>query len=134
VLPYYAADVPLTLVRFLVVGASGVVVNSAALFVLYQVLGLPLLLASAMSVELAIANNFVWNDRWTFHVAGRPVVRFVKFNVVSLCGLALTASTLWVLVQQANVNYLLANLAGMSLAAVCNFGASVLWTWRGVPS
>jgi dolichol-phosphate mannosyltransferase len=126
--------VPLTLVRFLVVGASGVVVNSATLFVLYQVLGMPLLWASAMSVELAIANNFVWNDRWTFHLRGSPMARFVKFNVVSLGGLALTAGTLWVLVQQADVNYLLANLAGMSLAAVCNFAASVLWTWRPLSS
>jgi dolichol-phosphate mannosyltransferase len=119
-----------TLARFLLVGASGVLVNSATLFVLYQVLGLPLLYASAMSVEVAIANNFVWNDRWTFQRAGRRASRFVKFNLVSLGGLAVTAGTAWLLVQQADTNYLFANLAGITLAAMCNFVANWLWTWR----
>src|SRR5690348_13358942 len=52
--------------KFLVVGASGVVVNNAALFTLYQVLRLPLLGASTAAVVLSIVNNFFWNDRWTF--------------------------------------------------------------------
>ena len=125
---------PLTFVRFVLVGASGVVVNSATLFLLYQILGLPLLWASAMSVELAITNNFVWNDRWTFQLSGPRLARFVRFNLVSLGSLAVTAGTMWVLVQQAHMNYLLANLAGISLAAMCNFAASVLWTWRALPS
>jgi dolichol-phosphate mannosyltransferase len=119
-----------TFVRFMVVGGTGVLVNSATLFVLYQVVGLPLIYATAMSVEVAIANNFVWNDRWTFQRAGRRASRFLKFNLVSLGGLAVTAATVWVLVQQANTNYLFANLAGIALAAMCNFVANWLWTWR----
>jgi dolichol-phosphate mannosyltransferase len=114
----------------MVVGGTGVLVNSATLFVLYQVVGLPLLYATAMSVEVAIANNFVWNDRWTFQRAGRRASRFLKFNLVSLGGLAVTAATVWVLVQQTNTNYLFANLAGIALAAMCNFVANWLWTWR----
>jgi dolichol-phosphate mannosyltransferase len=123
-----------TLTRFLLVGGSGVVVNSVALFVLYGLAGLPLAVASALSVELAIANNFVWNDRWTFARARRSEcraqTRFLKFNLVSLAGLAITTSTAWLLVQQSGVNYLLANLAGIALATTCNFLASVQWTWR----
>ena len=114
----------------MVVGCSGVVVNSVTLFVLYQFLGLPLVMASTLSVELAIANNFVWNDRWTFHAVQSPLSRFVKFNLVSLAGLVLTTATAWLLVQQADVNYLLANLAGIALAAVCNFVVNFTWTWR----
>jgi dolichol-phosphate mannosyltransferase len=119
-----------TLGRFLLVGASGVLVNSVALFVLYGKAGLPLLVASALSVELAIANNFVWNDWWTFGRTRRSLARFVKFNLASLVGLAVTTSTAWLLVQQAGVDYLLANLAGIGLATACNFLASVQWTWK----
>ena len=105
-------------------------VNSLALFLLYGKAGLPLIVASALSVELAITNNFVWNDWWTFGHSRRSMVRFVKFNLVSLAGLAVTASTAWLLVQHAGVNYLVANLAGIGLATACNFLASAQWTWR----
>jgi dolichol-phosphate mannosyltransferase len=116
--------------RFLLVGGSGVLVNSLALFLLYGKAGLPLIVASAVSVELAITNNFVWNDRWTFGRTAPSLVRFVKFNLVSLVGLAVTTGTAWLLVQHAGVNYLVANLAGIGLATACNFLASAQWTWR----
>jgi putative flippase GtrA len=119
-----------TFIRFLVVGGSGVVVNSAALFVLYGLAGLPLVVASALAVELAITHNFLWNDRWTFKRTSRSISRFLKFNLVSLMGLAITTATAWLLVQQGGVNYLLANLAGIALATTCNFLANVQWTWR----
>jgi dolichol-phosphate mannosyltransferase len=118
------------LCRFLIVGASGVAVNSLALLVLYQIAHLPLLVASALSVELAIASNFIWNDWWTFRRSSRSLRRFAKFNVVSLGGLIVTTSTAWLLVQQAGVNYMLANLAGIGLATACNFVANLAWTWR----
>jgi dolichol-phosphate mannosyltransferase len=116
--------------RFVVVGGSGVLVNSCALFLLYQLVGLPLVVASALSVELAIAHNYVWNDGWTFGRTRRSLARFLKFNLVSLAGLLLTTTTAWLLVQQAGVNYLLANLAGIGLATMCNFVANAQWTWR----
>jgi dolichol-phosphate mannosyltransferase len=107
-----------------------VLINSLALFLLYGKAGLPLVVASAVSVELAITNNFVWNDRWTFGCSAPSWLRFVKFNLISLVGLAVTTGTAWLLVQQAGVNYLVANLAGIGLATACNFLANAQWTWR----
>jgi putative flippase GtrA len=75
------------------VGGSGVLVNSCALFLLYQLLGIPPVIASALSVELAIANNYVLNDRWTFRQARRSIVRCIKFSLVSVLGMVLTAAT-----------------------------------------
>src|SRR5215471_6056180 len=69
--------------KFLAVGGIGVLVNSFALFVLFQLVHLPLVVASTLSTELVIVNNFFWNDRWTF---GRPQLslrRFARFNLVS---------------------------------------------------
>jgi putative flippase GtrA len=116
--------------RFLLVGGSGVVVNSAALFALYQWAGLPLVVASAVAVELAIASNFFWNDRWTFGRASLSLARFARFNLVSVLGLLITTSTIWVLVHLAGMHYLLANLAGITLATTTNFLVNFEWTWR----
>lgn len=125
-----------TLGRFMLVGGSGVVVNTLAFFVLFGVVGLPFVLASALSTELAIANNFVWNDVWTFarsraSTPARYVKFFLKFNTASLGGLVITICATWALVHVVGVHYLVANLLAIGLASFCNFAASALWTWRG---
>src|SRR5437773_11430959 len=108
--------------RFALVGGCGVLVNSLALFVLYGVAGLPFIVASAVSVEFAITNNFVWNDVWTFaRCGGSALVRFARFNFVSLTGLLVTPSLASLLVHVVGVHYPLANLVGISLASLGNF-------------
>ena len=119
--------------RFLVVGGTGVVLNNAALYAFYQMLRLPLVVASTLAVTLAIGNNFVLNDRWTFG-QGRHADsfrRFLRFSLVSLAGLAITTATLWALVTFLNVPFLVANVVGIGLSTGSNFVANLNWTWSG---
>ena len=116
-------------VRFGIVGALGVVVNSVVLFLVHGVFGLPLLLASALAVETAIIHNFIWNERWTFGEPSFSVVRLGKFNLTSLGGLLITLGVLHLMVEYGKVHYLLANLAGIALATAWNFALSLFWTW-----
>lgn len=118
--------------KFLVVGGTGVVVNNAALYAFYQLLRLPLVVASALAVGLAICNNYILNDRWTFkgpHAAS--VQRFLRFSLVSLASLAITTLTLWALVTLLDVHYLVANLVGIALGTSSNFLGNLNWTWSG---
>src|SRR5260221_6211249 len=118
--------------KFLVVGVTGMLVNSLALFLLYQWARLPLVLASILSTEMAIVNNFCWNDRWTFGRTPLSLNRFALFNLLSLAGLVITTVTLWLLAGRLGVYYLSANLLGMALATAWNFVVNVVWTWGGV--
>src|SRR3989475_7172320 len=76
-------------IRFNVVGVLGFVLQSAALFVLtHGAHPVGYLLATAAAVELAVLNNFVWHQRWTWK--DRPSLtieetlrRLVKFNLTS---------------------------------------------------
>jgi dolichol-phosphate mannosyltransferase len=115
--------------KFLVVGGSGVCVNTAVLFVLHQIVGLPVVIGSALAVEVAIGSNYLLNDRWTFGQLRPSLRRFAQFNTVSLGGLLLTTSAVWVLSTTFGMNYLLANLVGISLATSWNFAANAYWTW-----
>lgn len=117
--------------KFLVVGSSGVVVNNAALYALYHVFRLPLVLASTLAVALAVGNNFVLNDRWTFRDAGDADAprRLLRFSLVSLGGVVVTTLTLWALVTYLDVQYLVANLIGIGLSTASNFVAHLKWTW-----
>jgi dolichol-phosphate mannosyltransferase len=106
-------------------------VNSLALLLLFQWVHLPLVIASVLSTEMAIVNNFCWNDRWTFGRTQLCIKRFAKFNLVSLAGLVITTGTLWLLVRHLGYYYLTANLLGIALATAWNFVANSLWTWGG---
>jgi putative flippase GtrA len=118
--------------KFLAVGGTGVLVNSLALFILFQWVHLPLVIASALSTELGIVNNFYWNDRWTFGRTQFSLRRFAQFNLVSLAGLVIATCTLWGLVRSLGVYYLAANLLGITAATAWNFAANSFWTWGGV--
>jgi putative flippase GtrA len=126
---YGGDDLAAKMAKFALVGGTGVAVNTVALYLLYQVGHVPLIVASILAVELAIVNNFLWNNRWTFGQRDLSPGRFLRFNIVSLGGLAITTGTLY-LVSSLGVYYLLANLLGITLATVWNFALNVLWTWR----
>lgn len=119
--------------RFGIVGASGVLINTAALYVGHEVFGLPLALASAIAVELAIISNFLLNNSWTFGAHTIKVGRFARFNLVSLGGMAITTGVLLALVNLVGIHYLLANLVAISTAMSWNFVVNSVWTWRRAP-
>lgn len=119
-----------TLPRFLLVGASGVVVNQVMLGVLHIGLRLPLLIASALATETAIANNYWWNERWTFKCGVPSLGRFLHFNGIALVGLAMTVATLGLLVNETDLAPLVANLFAIGVGTIGNFTASHLWVWR----
>ncbi len=117
------------LFRFGVVGLTGVAVNLVVIQVLFGQLHWPALPSSAIAVELSVVNNFIWNNWWTFGQRTISPVRFARFNVVSLGGLAITSAVFAILVQRLAVYYLLAQLVGIGAATAWNFAASVFWTW-----
>jgi dolichol-phosphate mannosyltransferase len=117
-------------VRFGLVGASGVAVNSAFLYVFHGVLGWALIPASVFAVEAAIVNNFLWNDRWTFSARDKTPYRFFRFNLVSLGGLVVNTVVLALLVAMTGIHYLIANLIAIAAAMAWNFAANSRWTWR----
>jgi dolichol-phosphate mannosyltransferase len=83
-------------IRFCIVGFSGVFVDLGVFAILRKVLELGLTRSTILSAEVAIINNFLWNDLWTFGDISRRqpgkrqrLKRFIKFNVVCLMGIIL---------------------------------------------
>ncbi len=122
------------LVKFAIVGVSGCVVNSAVLSITYGIVHLALPAAVALSSEVAIIGNYLLNDTWTFGGVRVSWVRFAKFNFVACVGLGQAALSVWLLVEFLKMEYLLANLLGLVLSGLLNFGLSATWIWRPVAS
>jgi dolichol-phosphate mannosyltransferase len=78
--------------KFLMVGASGVVVN-VGLFALLLAAGVNRYVASPVAIETSIIWNFLLHNSWTFgdrRPRGRARVRGVLFNLASLLVLAVS--------------------------------------------
>ena len=118
----------LRFIRFALVGGSGVVVNMVALWLLHEQLRYPLERSSVAAISLAIVNNFLWNNFWTFRATGVQSRRLAQFITVSLVGMAINFVVLKALTAQ-GIHYAPANLAGIMVATAWNFYANSRWTW-----
>jgi dolichol-phosphate mannosyltransferase len=126
-------------IRFGVVGVSGIVVDMAFLFLFSdpKMLGLNLSLGKALAAEIAIVNNFIWNEFWTFadlsaaqnHWRAR-LQRFAKFNLICLVGIGLSVLLLNLQVRFMAMNVYLANLIAIVIVSFWNFGMNLKFGWN----
>ncbi len=115
-------------IRFNVVGVLGFALQSGALFALtHREHPLGYLAATAAAVELAVLNNFVWHQRWTWSdrpsaTMGETLRRLAKFNItngaVSITGNLVLMS---ILVGRLGLPIAGANLASVVACSICNF-------------
>jgi dolichol-phosphate mannosyltransferase len=118
--------------RFCVVGASGVLVNTALLYVLTEAGGLNPLVSATLATEAAILSNFALNDRWTFRdVRGSSLWlrRAVHYNFVALGGLLISIAVLAALTYLLDIYYLFANFFAIGAATLWNYAVNYHWTW-----
>jgi dolichol-phosphate mannosyltransferase len=123
--------------RFGVVGFSGVFVDFAIFYLLRTVLRLGLTTSAALSAEVAIVNNFLWNDLWTFGDISRrqqgkrqQLRRFLKFNLICLLGLFLNVSIVNLLYNFFAVNEYLAKFIAIAIVTIWNFWINLKLSWR----
>jgi dolichol-phosphate mannosyltransferase len=127
--------------RFAAVGLSGVVVDMFMLYLLSDpaTLGWGLTRSKVLAAELAIVNNFLWNDGWTFRdVAGdaagsgfrRKLDRFVRFNLISLVGVALCVGLLNIQFNLLGMNRYVANAIAIGIVTMWNFWLNTRLAWR----
>ncbi|MDJ0600136.1 MAG: glycosyltransferase [Crocosphaera sp.] len=83
-------------IQFCLVGFSGLFVDLTVFSLLRKGLELGLTRSTVLSAEVAIINNFLWNDLWTFRdISSRQpgkrqrIKRFIKFNFICLAGVIL---------------------------------------------
>jgi dolichol-phosphate mannosyltransferase len=126
------------LFRFCVVGASGVVVDMSMLFLLSDptMLGFGLTRSKIAAAEVAIVNNFLWNDAWTFRDAARSEPgarakfrRFLGYNAICIAGVALNVVILNLLFNFAGINRYVANAIAIVAVTAWNYGVNKRLNW-----
>jgi putative flippase GtrA len=125
------------LIRFAIVGFSGVFVDLGGFYFLHRLLGLALTPSAILSTEIAIVNNFLWNDVWTFGDVSVPhqlgiqrLQRFFKFNLICFFGLILNILIVNFLVYKFWMNEYMAKLVAISCVTFWNFGINLRLNWQ----
>ena len=124
-------------VRFCVVGGSGVVVDMGLIWALAdpRCLGWNLTLSKVVAAEVAIVNNFLWNEFWTFQGCGAPgggarAARWFKFNVICLAGIGWSVGLLNLQVYRWHWGVYISNLIAIVVVSVWNFWLNARFGWR----
>jgi dolichol-phosphate mannosyltransferase len=124
--------------KFGIVGISGILVNESVLIYLKEFIGFSIPVANLFSIELAILNNFLWNDLWTFksekeHKLSRRWFRLTSFHLVSAGGAVINFSivnffpVIFGLGEKAD--YRILNILGILTGFIWNFMVNRRVTW-----
>ncbi|MCS6960438.1 MAG: glycosyltransferase [Pseudanabaenaceae cyanobacterium SKYGB_i_bin29] len=134
--------------RFAVVGLSGVVVDFFVLAICSRIFGfsllatktelanLPILLSKILAVEIAIINNFIGNEFWTFRdtTIGKTspkqrLQRFGAFNLACTIGAVINVAT-FLFFAKLGVVIGVANLLAIGVSTAWNYVINLKFNWR----
>ncbi len=116
--------------KFALVGCLGAAIQLSALTLLTK--HMPLVIATPISVELAILHNFLWHERYTWpdRASQHTLRRVLRFHLangfVSLCG---NTFIIYCLVTQFHLPSLASALIAIVLCSLINFALIDKWVY-----
>jgi dolichol-phosphate mannosyltransferase len=119
--------------KFGLVGLSGIVVNLGILQLLLLA-GISGYIALFFAIAVAILNNFIWNDLWTFRSSPQRQVtsiwqRLWLFYTVSAGGAIINYAIAVLLTQFIGMNIILSDIIGILIGFGWNFLINRRFTW-----
>ena len=121
------------LIRFLVVGGTGLIVNSLAMYLFNNVLVIYYVLASILATQVSTGWNFVGTERWVFKRKTESrkelVMRIISFYLLSNFMLLFRAPLLVIFVTRLGMNPLVGNFVTMLLMTVVRYMVSEKFIW-----
>lgn len=88
------------------------------------------LAAAAIAFFVAGLNSYIWNKHWTFNDGLRySYTQLIRFYSVAAIALVINQFCLWLLVENAALNDLIAKLGASMVAGGINFLLQKFWTF-----
>lgn len=130
----------LRLVKFCLVGLSGVFVGLGTLKFFTDVVGIHYVASALIAQVTSVTSNFALNRVWTF--ADRPkentllnIAReWFKYLISSSMALGVNLGVLALLTEVFGLYYLLSSLCAIAVATPLNFLVSNYWVWKHSPA
>ena len=121
----------LKLIKFCVVGASGMAVDFGFTGLLKEKFKANKYLSNSVGFILAASSNYVLNRIWTFESQNSAIVtEYFSFLIISLIGLGFNNFFLYLLHEKGNLNFYLSKLISIGIVTLWNFGMNYLFTFK----
>jgi putative flippase GtrA len=119
--------------RFLLVGLTGLVVNSLALYAFTELAGIHYVISAAIATQVSTLWNFGLTETWVFgkRQTERPFLqRLVSFLLINNLLLILRGPIITLMVGQMGIHYLIANLASLFVMTLLRYLLADKWIWN----
>jgi putative flippase GtrA len=121
-------------VKFGIVGISNTLLTFIVYTLLLKVFGVWYLAASAIGFTVGATNGFILNRRWTFADHVGDSLTPVRWAIVQGCGLGINELLLYLFVDGASLDKLLAQAFATAVVTVTTFFVNRAWTFRTASS
>jgi len=120
-------------IRFLLVGMSGLVVNSLALAAFTELAAIHYVISAVIATQVSTLWNFGLTEKWVFgkRETERPFLqRLVSFLLVNNLLLILRGPIITFMVGQMGIHYLISNLFSLFVMTVLRYLLADKWIWN----
>jgi glycosyltransferase involved in cell wall biosynthesis len=119
-------------IRFLIVGVSGLLVNSLVLAAFTELGAFNLLLSAVLATQASTLWNFGLTEGWVFRkrTVEQPLVyRLVGFLLINNLLLLVRGPMLSLMVTQLGIHYLISNLLSIFALTLIRYAVADRWIW-----
>lgn len=121
----------LKLIKFCVVGFSGMFVDFGTTWVLKEKVKANKYLSNSTGFVLAATSNYFLNRIWTFHSHNQQIAtEYFSFIGISLIGLGLNNLIIYILTDKFKLNFYLSKLFAVGVVTIWNFFMNYLITFK----
>ena len=120
-------------VKFLLVGFSGLFVNTLALYAFTEMAAIHYVISAAIATQVSTLWNFGLTEKWVFgkRETERPFVqRLVSFLLINNLLLILRGPIITLMVGRMGIHYLIANLTSLFVMTLLRYLLADKWIWN----
>lgn len=109
--------------RFGIVGGLAFIIDYAVLIICKEFFGISVLLSAAIAFTISVVVNYILSVVWVFDVDKDKSAKknFVIFIVLSIVGLGITESIMYLGSDILNINYMIVKIFATAVVMVFNF-------------
>lgn len=117
-------------IKFGLVGVLNTLINWI-LFILLNSIGVYYIISNIIAYSISTLNSYLWNSKWVFKYSGDNIKETsFKFIVLNIIGLTLNTIILYLLVDIAGLNKLIALVITTGIVMILNYFINKLWVFK----
>ena len=118
------------LIKFITVGFSGLIIDFSITYICKEKVLLNKYLSNSLGFTIAATSNYFLNRTWTFQSENPEIIiELSTFIIISIVGLFINNSMLWIINNNFRINFYLAKLGAIIITTFWNFFANYYFTF-----